>query len=333
MIRTILLRDIGNIFTSFLYLRFSPESIYTPSDISLTRSCHRIPPWVDVSCFWMFFSPEIWPTIIDTTIEPCTLEWMKSNLPIIFFGSCKIDSMMCTIDISTPEYHMSLVTKFIHICGKFSIKNELILPCLLAFPTIWKINTKDIKNGLDISRICQSWNLFLLELYMRDSSLIPIRIIWKTGEPDNIILVIHSGMYPDTSTSISRLLCRIVVGNVRERREKILCELIWSGFDLLHEEKIWIMKFDEIHEFSFLMSSSDAIDVPSDDAHKNRLTSHWNDSLSQISKIPTPQWHSSQDFAVCPHLCRVYWQHGRRRAEGSWLQEMDWALLRADQTW
>lgn len=121
-----------------------PKGINSPSDVSFTRSSYRIPPWVDFFLFRILFSPDIVPTLWFASIEPIPFEWMKTNLSIIFFWSCKINSLMGAIDISTPENAVSKFSKWVSILGKFSIKYQFSLPGIFWLASIWKIDSEDV---------------------------------------------------------------------------------------------------------------------------------------------------------------------------------------------
>ena len=48
---------------------------------------------------------------------------------------------------------------------------------------------------------------------------------------------------------------------------EVFGDFVMSSLDLLHEEDIWIMSFEKVYEFSFIMSGADAVYVPGDDTH------------------------------------------------------------------
>jgi|GEM_PF-4180000 len=206
------------------------------------------------------------PSITTTTIEPCSLEWMKTDFPIIFLWSGKIDCLMSTVDIPSPENTMSLSTKCVHIFCKFRIEYELILPCLFAFSPIWKVYAKYIDDILYI----RLWifSFFLLHLYMRNSSFICGWIFWEIREKLDIIEFKYSRMNPNASTSISRFFCTIVVSYVWNRCKKLIRELIYRCLDFLHEENIWVFCINNSKKFSFFMSCANAIYIPGNNFHK-----------------------------------------------------------------
>lgn len=48
-------------------------------------------------------------------------------------------------------------------------------------------------------------------------------------------------------------------------------DLIVSRLDLLHEKDIRIMGLEETSELSFVRSSTDAVHVPGDDTHREKI--------------------------------------------------------------
>ena len=202
MIRPHLILQILYIASFCKYRIISPESIDSPAYISITGTSYWIPPRVYFCKCWVFYSPDILPTIGLTGIEPCSFHRMKSDLSIIFLGSRQIDRMMSTIDISTPENPVSLCSKRMCVVFKFSIKYKFSLPCLFRFSSIREVNSKYINN---ISRT------LVRKSYMCHSSLVGGRISWKTRSKCNIKTSKHSRMDPYSCTCISCFFCWIVV--------------------------------------------------------------------------------------------------------------------------
>ena len=65
------------------------------------------------------------------TIEPSSFQRMKSYFSIIFFRSCKVNSVVCTVDISSPDDVFAM--SFVDACmrSKAFIESEFMLPCFL----------------------------------------------------------------------------------------------------------------------------------------------------------------------------------------------------------
>lgn len=74
--------------------------------------------------------------------------------------------------------------------------------------------------------------------------------------------------YPESSTSISRLLCRIIERLISERIFELLWKFIFCGFYLLEKKKIWMIDREEIGKFSFIISGSDTIHIPRYNTHR-----------------------------------------------------------------
>ncbi len=138
--------------------------------------------------------------------------------------------------------------------------------------------------------------ILLFELYMCHSPLVPIGVTRKTREKLSIILFKHARMNPYSCSRVSRLFRAIVVGNIWNRCDEILRELISRCLDLLHEKDIRILFGKNPCKFSLLMSCSDSVDVPGDNSH-----------VIQLLQI-------SRDCEACRHHVRACSRHGRRRA-------------------
>ncbi len=142
MIGSILISQIVDHFYFREKRIITPESIDTPSDISLTWSSYWIPPRIYICLSQILLTPDIMPAILYTPIEPCSLKWMESYFSIILLRTSKIDRMMSTIDITSPDDRISTLSKRIHILRKFTIEYEFPLPRHFRFSTIWEINTE-----------------------------------------------------------------------------------------------------------------------------------------------------------------------------------------------
>lgn len=222
MIRSHLGSEIFDIFCFLSDSFTSPPRIDPPSDVCQTRTSDHIPPRIHIRNISVFHSKNIRPTILHSTIKPSSLEWMKSYFSVIGFRTCKIDLMMCTVEISSPENMMSLRSEFIHIFCKLCIENQFSLPCFFTLPTIWKINTKNIKNILSECH-----------LYMSHAAFIRRWIFWETIHKANICNIRNSFMNPYTRSSIARFFSRIIVNGVIFRSYQIRGKLIWFCFDFL----------------------------------------------------------------------------------------------------
>jgi hypothetical protein len=75
-------------------------------------------------------------------------------------------------------------------------------------------------------------------------------------------------MYPRSRPRISWLLGRIIVGSIWWRIHELCWHLIHTTLDLLHEYDIRIIGRDEIRELSLVMSRTDTVYIPGDDAHR-----------------------------------------------------------------
>jgi hypothetical protein len=181
---------------------------------------------------------------------------MKSYLSVIFLRTSEVDLMMSTVQISTPEDSMPLVTEAIHILRELTIEDELPLPCLFTLSTIWEVDAEDVYHIF-----------FLRKSEMRDSSLVRGGIRWKCLCKCEIIHLIHSLMYPDTRSSISCFFGRIIERDIVLRGLEFQWDLIVTCLDLLHKYNIRIIGRDELGEFSLVIGRTDAIHVPGDDAH------------------------------------------------------------------
>lgn len=162
---------------------------------------------------------------------------------------------MSTVQVATPEHDMSERAELIHALREFSIEDELVLPRLFALATVRKVDTEDIKNFTVTFEDEVSDTTFIGGWVALESSL------------DGVDVLAHMFSNPDSGSSISWLLCRIVeclisVGIIEEESE-----LIRTTLDFLHEEDIRLVGRDELVEFSLFLDCADAIDVPGDDFH------------------------------------------------------------------
>lgn len=199
------------------------------------------------------------PSITRPTIEPLTLEWMKPDFSIVFTRTSQIDRMMGTVEISAPEDHVSTLSEAIHIFRELSVKYEFILPGLLAFSTIWEVDPENIDH-LPCMR----------ELEMSNTSLTRRRVSLETIEKSICHLREESLVDPDSRTRISWLFSRIVVGRIVFWCLEFWGDFIVSCLDLLHEEYIRIVGFEELRELSFICCGTDAIHIPGDDTHREK---------------------------------------------------------------
>lgn len=276
----------------------SPESINTPPYISFSRTSYRIPPRVYFRHIQIFLSPYIMPIFTSTAIKPRSLKWMESYLSIICLRPGQIDSMVRTVDISTPEDTMSKFAKWMHICRELSIKYEFTLPSFFWFSTIWEVYPEYINNF-------SSW--FIGQYSMSYSPLIRDRISWKTGHELHSMSIRYSRMYPCTSTSIPCFFCRIIICSIWFWSIEVCWEFIRSSLDLLHEDNIWIIGADQILDFRFFLNGSESVNIPGDDFH-----------------IIILQLQISRDSLVYLHLDRVSSQYDMQRVGESQLLGMDW---------
>jgi hypothetical protein len=51
--------------------------------------------------------------------------------------------------------------------------------------------------------------------------------------------------------------------------------------DLLEEDNIWIVLFDQIFELSFVRDGADTVDIPGDDTHRKKIIAQ---SIYKINK-------------------------------------------------
>lgn len=237
----------------------SPECIYSPTHITISRPGYWIPPRVYFFCSRIFLSPYIMPTFWFTGIKPSPLHRMKANFPIIGFWTSQIDRMMSTIDISSPENTVSKETKRVHICRKFSIKNQFSRPGFLRFSSIWEINTKNIHN-LPRNLMC--------ECHMSNSSFICYRISWKTRKKWNRICFKKWWMNPGSCSRISSFFSRIIIRNIWIWWVQICRKLIWSSLNFLHKNNIWTIHSNKILYFRFFFDGSESVHIPRDNFHR-----------------------------------------------------------------
>jgi hypothetical protein len=216
---------------------------------------------------------------------------VESDFSIVLLRTSEVDLMMCTVDVTSPEDSMSLSTKSIHILREFTVKDDLPLPGIFGFPSIGEIYPEEIEDisivyafdseflsfrvlreillriGQDVSYVDMTGALWS-QFHMRYPSLICCRVTRKRVEKSDVKILIHSLMDPRSCSRISWLFCRIVVSSIMHRIFEVFGDFIMSCLDLLHEEDIWIMSFEKVHEFSFIMSGADAVYVPGDDTHR-----------------------------------------------------------------
>ena len=156
--------EIDYFWFCFLYeFIVCPPSIDPPSDISISRFSDRIPPWIHIWYGWIRGSPYILMTKLYHTIEPRSFEWMKSYFPIIFFWSSKINWVMSTIDISSPNDMFTTSLVDICLCSKTLIKSEFMLPCFLGFATIWEVDSIDVCDSDVKIEYCMNNSSFVLD--------------------------------------------------------------------------------------------------------------------------------------------------------------------------
>lgn len=158
---------IGKITNFWLCLRtktlICPPRIDPPSDVSISRFGDRIPPWIHIWCGWIRYSPYILMTKFSHTIEPSSFQRMKSYFSIIFFRSCKVNSVVCTVDISSPDDVFA--TRFVDVClcCKTFIESEFMLPCFLWFPPIWEVDSIDVCDSDIKIEYCMNNSSFILD--------------------------------------------------------------------------------------------------------------------------------------------------------------------------
>ena len=158
---------IGKIANFWLFLcaktLIRPPCIDSPSDISISRFGDWIPPWIHIWCSWVRYSPYILMTKLSHTIEPSSFQRMKPYFSIIFFWSSKIDWVMSTIDISSPDDVFT--TSFVDVClrCKAFIESEFMLPCFLWFPPIWEVDSIDVCDSNIKIEYCMNNSSFILD--------------------------------------------------------------------------------------------------------------------------------------------------------------------------
>lgn len=160
--------QIPNRFCWFPSLFFTPNRINPPPDICLTRASFYIPPRIHFRHTRIFATPNIRPIFALVSVEPRTLSGVKTNFSIILLRSCQIDFIMCNIDIARPNHDMTLITKRIDRVEKIFEKFQFSRPSLFRLSTIWKINSKNVKD----------FSLFF-QRQMHHTTLIGVRIARK----------------------------------------------------------------------------------------------------------------------------------------------------------
>lgn len=158
---------IGKITNFWLFLcaktLICPPRIDSPSDISISRFGDWIPPRIHIWSSWVGYSPYILMPKFSHTIEPRSFQWMKSYFSIIFLRSCKVNSVVCTVDISSPDdvFAMSFVDTC--LCCKTFIESEFMLPCFFWFSTIGEVDSIDVCDSDIKIEYCMNNSSFILD--------------------------------------------------------------------------------------------------------------------------------------------------------------------------
>jgi hypothetical protein len=136
------------------------------------------------------------------------------------------------------------------------IENNLSFPSFFALSPIRKVDTKDIKNFSIFLEDKVCYSAFIRRWISLESRL------------ERVDVFSYTIFHPYSSTSIARFLSGIIKGFVPFRHSKLLWKFVFSGLDFLQKEEIWVVGFEYFFEFSFIVSRSDPVHVPGDDAHR-----------------------------------------------------------------